>query len=144
MKAQDRPQAQTEPVRRYFGGFSLAPTIKDTQRYMRGECAYMALALQSLLPGSQLWELGGAHLAVEDATGDFWDVRGRMTLAQAWNGIAGTCMEPLTREAVIAQVDSGIYRCGLYTPKKERAARSFLRGRLPQPEPKRVAKPPKP
>lgn len=132
-----RPTA-TLPPRAYFGGFTQPPPRAEIQRYMRGDCGYMALALAKLMPGSQLWQMGNGHFAVEDGQGQFWDIRGQMTLDQAWSGLAGPTMTPMTREQVIAEIDTGIYGNAYFTPSRETKARKLVRLLLP---PEAMAKP---
>ena len=115
----------------YFGGFASRPSFKEVRKYMSGECGHLALALSSVMPGSRLWKMGVGHFAVESADGSFWDVRGRMTREQAWEGLSGDKMEPLDRDALIAQLDTGIYGDGRYVPHREAQARRLLRQWLP-------------
>ena len=121
----------TPPPRAYFGGFTQPPPRAEIQRYMRGDCGYMAMALARLLPDSQLWQVGVGHFAVEDRQGQFWDIRGQMTLDQAWSGLAGPTMTPMTRDQVIAELDTGIYGNAYFTPSRETKARKLARALLP-------------
>jgi hypothetical protein len=119
--------ADVSARRPYFGGFTSAPTSAHTNKYMRGDCGYFALALASLLPGSQLWEVGIGHLAVEDNAGRFWDIRGHMTPQQLWSGLAGDRQVALSRNEVIALLDTGVYGDCLFTPTREAQALRLAR-----------------
>jgi hypothetical protein len=115
----------------YFGGFVQMPTRALTQRYLRGDCGYLALAFHAQMPNSQIWLLGGQHFAVEDSEGRFWDIRGCMTLAQVWNHIGGEAMVPLDRAAVMTELDRGIYGDARFTPSREKQARAVIRAWVP-------------
>lgn len=119
----------------YFGGFALRPTPRQVRQYMCGDCGHMALALAESLPGSRLWKLGVGHFAVEASDGSFWDVRGRMTQEQAWEGLPGGEMTPIDRDGIIAELNSGAYRCDRFVPHRVRQARRLLARWLPAQEP---------
>lgn len=127
-----RPRPSTAlPPKAYFGGFTEHPLRSETQRYMRGDCGYMALAMGKLMPGAQLWKVGIGHFAAEDHQGRFWDIRGQMTLDQAWSGLSGLAMTPVSRDQVIAELNTGLYGDAYYTPSREAKARKLARLLLP-------------
>lgn len=136
--------SSTVPPRRYFGGFSTIPDQRDTTRYMRGDCGHMALALERLIPGSIIWKVGVGHFAVEDPQGYFWDIRGKMTMEQLWSGLSGDSMSPASREQVIEELNSGVYRAPRFIPYRETQARRLLAELLaesiPQPSKPRTPK----
>ena len=118
---------------RYFGGFVKAPTNKETNHYMRGECAYLALALNSLLKESILMEVAGRHFLVKDGDGFYWDIRGRMDVQQVKDGMVNNWSEhPVSRDDVLNILATGIYSDGPYVPHREKQAKSLLRNLLPR------------
>ncbi len=128
--------------RAYFGGFQQPPLPKQTNLYMRGECGHLALAAHKQWPGSQIWRVGLGHFAVELPDGMFVDIRGKMTVEQVWSGLAGPEMIPLSREQVVAELDTGVYRSGFYSERAERSAGALLRQLLPPPPaPRRSPRP---
>ncbi len=122
----ERPGPMVGDMRPYFGGFGQVPMHSVTQKYMRGDCGYFALALHQKMPGSQLWELGGHHFVVEDPNGSFWDVRGQLTVEQAWFGVRGQTMRPLSRKELITELDTGVFGDARFTPSREARARADL------------------
>lgn len=114
----------------YAGGFRRHPTTKETHRYMMGECAYFALAMARSIEGSQMVLLNGAHFAVRDPAGHFWDIRGRLSESQVWDGVLGAAqghqIRLFTREQVIAELATGIYSDGPYLAHRERQARRLV------------------
>lgn len=133
--------AQDSSLTSYFGGFRVRPFMADTRAYMRGECGHLALAVHQQWPGSQIWNLGGSHFTVELPDGAFVDIRGKMTLEQAWNGLLGAQMTPLSREEVISELDTGVYRSGFYSASAEQRAATLMRKLLPPPAPRRRLRP---
>lgn len=139
-----RPE-ETPRTQAYFGGFTSHPGLKETRKYMRGDCGHMALALHSLMPGSRIWSVGSGHFATEGADGYFWDIRGRMSMAQLWSGLSGPRMTPISREDLIKQLDSGVYKSGFYSESQERAAARLIKTLCPhlhaKPAPKGLTPP---
>lgn len=134
-------QAPVSPVTSYFGGFQNKPSPDHTRTYMRGECGHLALAVHQQWPDSQIWSLGGSHFAVELPDGVFVDIRGKMTFEQVWNGLQGEKMTPLSRNEVISELDTGVYRSGFYSASAERKAATVIRQLLPPPAPRRRLRP---
>lgn len=125
-----RPEETPRPLA-YFGGFTRWPLLKETRKYMRGDCGHMALALHSLMPSSQIWSVGDGHFATEGADGYFWDIRGCMSMAQLWSGLSGAHMTPVSREDLIKQLNSGVYKGGLYSRNQERKATKLIKELCP-------------
>lgn len=110
----------------YFGGFVRHPTPMETRKYMRGECAYWALAAHALMPGSALVAPSSAHFAVRDSQGYFWDIRGRMDEAQMKDGLAAGPIKDITRDQVMSALESGVFSDGFYVAHRERQARKLI------------------
>lgn len=128
---QPRPLEASPGRPLYFGGMAQPPSRAVALRYLQGDCGHLALAFHALMPGSQLWEVGVGHFAVEDTQGQFWDVRGCMNLAQVWNGMSGPRMTPMTRDEVIGALNTGVYGDGRFIPSRETAARRLIRDHVP-------------
>lgn len=114
-------------ARPYFGGFTHHPAPTDTKKYMRGECAYLALAFHDVL-GFDLVAIGGEHFAARAPDGRLWDIRGGMTEAEAVDGFRpGARIEPRTRDAVIEELNTGVYSDGFFVPSRLPRAKSLVR-----------------
>lgn len=118
----------------YAGGFRRPPVRSELQRYMRGECAYLALALASAIRPSEVVLLAQAHFAVRDHAGQFWDIRGRLTPEQVWDGLppASRDLRVLTREQVMEELATGLYSDGPHVPHRERLARRLVADLAPE------------
>ena len=121
----------------YFGGFSDWPDRKDTMRYMMGECGYAALALQSMT-GWPIFSIGGAHYAVRDPEGMFWDIRGRMTEDQVRNGVGSGAVgnaiseEPATRDEILQEMAAGLNSDGPFVNYRFRKAKALFQLLVPE------------
>ena len=121
----------------YFGGFNRQPSTVEVNRYMRGECAYIALALNNILGDkSVLVSIGDTHFAVKDLRdGTYRDIRGMMTEDEVLNGFSSYHQEKveikeITRDDVIRQMDTGLFSDGFYVPHRERLAVKLMRSFL--------------
>lgn len=118
----EKPDPSTIPT-----GFAYFPSYSDIHRYMRGECAYFALALHSLL-GFELITVGAEHFAVRDPQGYCWDVRGRQSPEQFVKDIRGSrIIEPTTVEEIKDLLSTGLYSDGPYLPSRLRKAKKLAR-----------------
>ena len=112
----------------YFGGFLRRPSLAEVKRYMRGDCAYLALAWARLEPQAQLVEVARQHFAVCLSPGVYGDIRGRMTEAQLRDGLPDQALIcPMDRDEVLALLATGVYSDGPYVPHREKVAQSLLR-----------------
>lgn len=128
------------PTRTYFGGFDRRPSRGEVQTYMRGDCAYFALALHALT-GHQIMHFGD-HFAVRDPEGNYWDVRGRMSATEVMDGLGKVVPDPVGPDAVKAELETGLWSDGPLLPsrlqKTRKLVRELMASRLPPPRPGRV------
>lgn len=107
---------------RFFGGFGAMPDHATTSKYMRGWCPYFALAAHDLYD----FEIVSvyAHFAVKLPDGRFMDMRGIMTQDQFLDGLGGNEIYPMSRDELIAEIETGHYKCGyFYEPELAKAKR---------------------
>jgi hypothetical protein len=114
------------PPRAYFGGFARRPEAHEVTTYMRGYCAYFALAMHEEF-GHQLVDMA-VHIAVMDGEGAFWDIRGRMTESEVRDGIgAQVRITPTTEADVIELIAPGLMSDGPFSKRRLHDARALVR-----------------
>lgn len=115
---------------RYFGGFLRRPKLEETAHYMKGYCAYFALAVHEA-KGYDLVEVGaGDHCAARTPDGQYVDIRGIMHETEFLNGFADTTIRETTPELVLEKLRKGVHSCGYYHEPDMDKARKIVKSLL--------------
>ena len=116
----------------YFGGFKKQPPEAATLKYMKGECAYIALAFNALY-GYEMCDFG-VHFVAKDPEGFYWDIRGKMTSEQVVDGLnrfEGYQPKLLTFEEIQRMMFYGLTSKGEFKESKLETAKTLIKRLMP-------------
>jgi hypothetical protein len=109
----------------YFGGFAAQPDRSMTQKYMRGWCAYFALAMNTVKGLPIIYY--GEHVANQTTDG-FADIRGVMSPDQFKDGLMGADVEKVSASELIGDMNTGRFKSGFFDEKELKKAERLVRG----------------
>lgn len=110
------------------GSYPSHPGWNAITRYMSGDCPFFALALHDVLGYEIVFT--GAHLLGRDPDGGLWDVRGRHSpeaVAREFKVPVDDLETATSRSELVAMMDSGLFKCGLFTRSGLARAKRLLR-----------------